>query len=226
MLVSDILKFNSPLDSIATFDKGIVTLIYGPPAVGKTNVAMSALSSAEHPAFIDTEGGFSATRAEQLGLDLESILYKRVSDFKTQHKILTKLKQKSDLLVVDSLIMLYRLELRSNPDKINSMLARQMSALSKYALDNDAAVLVTGQVYKEFDTKNIQISGGDILKYWPKTIIELSHDGEKKLATLHKHRNMKRETVEYSIESAGLTSKKSFMSTNLTHHLRISSLFS
>jgi len=198
------LSFSSPLDSIATLERGIVTLVYGPPAVGKTNVCLCALRSAGNSIYIDTEGGFSPLRAQQLKLDLDKILYKRVSDFHEQQKLLAKLDLGCDLLVVDSLVMLYRLELRDNPDKVNALLAKQLSALSSYADKMNAAVLVTGQVYRDFGTKEVQIAGGDVLKYWPKTIIELSHDGRKKRAALQKHRSLPPAEVSFVISADGL----------------------
>jgi len=202
--MSSTLLFSSPLDSIATLERGVVTFVYGPPAVGKTNVCLCACRAAESAAYIDTEGGFSTTRAEQIGLELDSILYKRVSSFAEQHKLLKNLDLDCDLLVVDSMVMLYRLELRSSPDKINLMLAKQLSALSDFAAKHDAAVLVTGQVYRDFDTRELCIAGGDILKYWPKTVIELAHDGKKKLARLHKHLHMPPAHCQFTIAATGL----------------------
>lgn len=204
MTMSDTLCFSSPLDKIATLEKGIVTFIYGPPAVGKTNVCMCALRFTDSAAYVDTEGGFSTLRAQQLGLDLDKILYKRVSDFRRQHRLLTKLKLDCELLVVDSMVMLYRLQLRSKPEKINSMLAQQMAALSAFALEKNAAVLVTGQVYRDFHSGQLNVCGGDVLKYWPKTIIELSHSGRKKTATLNKHRSMPEAGCEFLIRENGL----------------------
>ncbi len=205
--MSSTISFSSPLDRIATLERGIVTLVYGPPAVGKTNACLCALRSAKQPAFIDTEGGFSTRRARQVGLDLDRVLYRRVSSFKEQNELLASIEIGSDLLVVDSLVMLYRLRLRNDPDGTNALLARQMASLSSYASENDAAVLVTGQVYREFETGETKICGGDILKYWPKTIIELSHDGDRKIARLQKHRSLPPAECRFVITGEGLDEK-------------------
>src|SRR3989344_5240089 len=61
------------------YERGIITMIAGPPGSGKTNFAiLAACSLAKKDSkiiFIDTEGGFSVDRVKQIvGDDYEKIL--------------------------------------------------------------------------------------------------------------------------------------------------------
>ena len=52
------------------YEKGVITMIAGPPASGKTNMVLLAACSQAKKGnkviFIDTEGGFSPERVEQI----------------------------------------------------------------------------------------------------------------------------------------------------------------
>jgi DNA repair protein RadB len=107
------------------YEKGIVTMIAGPPGSGKTNMAILAACSQAKKGnkiiFIDTEGGFSSERVKQIVGEnykdiLKNILLIEPSDFEEQKKFFTTLNEKLKreqvtLIVVDGMAMLYRLEL-------------------------------------------------------------------------------------------------------------------
>jgi DNA repair protein RadB len=161
------------------YDKDIITTIYGPAGSGKTNFCMSAavsqLKRKKKVIFIDTEGGFSIERFNQIALEnqstlLENLLILKPTSFEEQWKafgeLLKELKNdkesKIGLIIVDGITMLYRLELaeakeekleenkRNNINEINSLLARQMRLLAEITRKKNIPVIITNQVYSKF----------------------------------------------------------------------------
>ncbi len=107
------------------YEKGIITMIAGPPGSGKTNFAVltscSQAKKGNKIIFMDTEGGFSPDRVKQIVGEsyvdvLKNILLITPSSFEEQKKFFVNLdeklkKEQISLLVVDGMAMLYRLEL-------------------------------------------------------------------------------------------------------------------
>ncbi len=190
------------------YEKDIITTIYGPAGSGKTNlclVAVKALDDEKKVLFIDTEGGFSVDRFRQICKDeeelekkMKKIIFITPVTFDEQKRIFSKLNEYVDdkvgLLVFDSIAMLYRLELgkEKHVQKINSLLARQLSCLTEIARKKNIPVLVTNQVYADFENKdNVKMVGGDLLKYQSKCLIELKNlKGPNRLAVIKKHRSL------------------------------------
>jgi DNA repair protein RadB len=127
------------------------------------------------------------------------------------------------MVVVDSIGMLYRLELglireserKSENDKsrerekekirrINLMLATQLRILSEIARKQNIAVLVTNQVYQSPEDNEIHMVGGDLLKYWSKCLIELEHLGNRRKLKLIKHRSLPQKEFFYRIVESGI----------------------
>ncbi|MBN2421552.1 DNA repair and recombination protein RadB [Candidatus Woesearchaeota archaeon] len=189
------------------FENDVVTTIYGPAGSGKTNIcivaAVNVAKQGGKVIFVDTEGGFSAERAKQIcGSETEKILdrifFLNPTDFQEQQDSFEKLKDMitSDikLIVVDTLSMLYRLELgkTEEPYAVNAALGRQIAYLTQIARKKNVPILITNQVYSDFENPNgVKIVGGDLLKYGSKCLIELQagHNGIRK-ATLIKHRSI------------------------------------
>ena len=128
------------------YEKGIISMIAGPPGSGKTNmVILAACSQAKKGnkiIFIDTEGGFSVDRVKQIVGDsseeiLENILLLQATSFGEQTKYFDKLstfvkKDQISLIVVDSMAMFYRLELGDasklkNNEKIKKVKKKYLS---------------------------------------------------------------------------------------------------
>ena len=220
------------------YESGIITMIAGPPASGKTNfVILAACSLAKKESkviFIDTEGGFSPERIKQIvGEDYKNILKNMLIlnpvSFEEQKKIFTNLlnkvkKENIGLIVVDGMAMLYRLELGDalkfkNDNKVrevNREVATQMRILAEISRNQNIPILITNQVYHDFlseeDWKKgikpeANIVGGDLFKYWSKTIIELKNDGQKRKAILLKHRSMPRKELNFEIKNEGVFRK-------------------
>lgn len=225
--------FNKFLDG--GYEKEIITTIYGPAGSGKTNfcvsVAVSQAKKSRKVLFIDTEGGFSIDRFKQIAGDdyksyLDNILILKPMSFIEQKQnfntILQKISQdKISLIIIDSLTMLYRLELgeafqEKNDSKIkltNKELAKQLRCLAEISRNKNIPVIVTNQVYYDFipkeeyfngKEKTANMVGGDLLKYWSKCLIELQNSRGKRKAILRKHRSLPEKEFTFAILNSGI----------------------
>lgn len=221
------------------YEKGVITMIAGPPASGKTNFSLLAGCSMakrdKKVIFIDTEGGFSVERVQQIAGDensekiLKNILILNPVNFDEQKKIFSNLlnqvkKENIGALVIDGMAMLYRLELgdavKSKDDKkvrdINREVAKQMRILAEISRKQNLPIIITNQVYNGFlseeDWKKgikpeVNIVGGDLFKYWSKTIIELKNSGGRRKAILLKHRSLPIKEMSFEIQDKGIFKK-------------------
>jgi DNA repair protein RadB len=182
-----------------------LTSFYGGPGTGKTNIcllaALECVKNNGRVVFIDTEGGFSIERLKQLNPDLERVLERielvEPKDFAGQGKIISSLQHKTpDLVIVDSIAALYRLEYADSKTEnrrileANRELSKQLSILSNIAREKCIPVLITTHTFRNWETKESEIIGGDSIKYWSKAIVyfeRTSRTSERK-ATMIKHR--------------------------------------
>jgi DNA repair protein RadB len=219
------------------YESDIITMIAGSPGSGKTNLAILASCSQAKKGnkviFVDTEGGFSVERVKQIvgkeNIDeiLSNILILNCTNFEEQKSAFVKLlgqvkkEQKIGLIVIDSMAMLYRLELgdavKSGEDErikeVNREVAKQMRALAELSRNEKIPVIITNQVYNEFLSeedlrKNVErktiIVGGDLFRYWSKCIIELKNDNGRKKAILLKHRSLPEKELGFVIKNEGI----------------------
>jgi len=220
------------------YEEDIITMIAGSPGSGKTNFCIltscSQAKKGNKVLFIDTEGGFSVDRVKQVvGEDyenyLQNIILLEPVNFKEEkqifEKILDKIKKENiSLIIVDSMAMLYRLELgdaiQSKKDEkiqeVNREVARQMRILAEIARKKKIPIIITNQVYNEFVSqedfkkgfeRNTNIVGGDLMKYWSKCIIELKNDRGKRKAILLKHRSLPEKEISFIIKDKGVFKK-------------------
>lgn len=212
-------KTNTILDKLINgLEKDVITTVYGPAASGKTNICISSAveiaKEGKKVIYIDTEGGFSVERLKQLVEDYENILdhilFFKPTSFEEQKNVFEKLNEivneKVGLVVVDSISMLYRLERKGEDMEINRELGRQLGVLNEICRKKNIPVIITNQVYANFDDKNkVNMVGGDILKYWSKCLIELSNFASgKRLAVVRKHRAMGEKELFFEIRQDGL----------------------
>ncbi len=113
------------------------------------------------------------------------------------------------LIVVDTISMLYRLELGTQEEvyEVNKSLGRQIGILSEIARKHYIPVLITNQVYADFDNPgNVNMVGGDLLKYGSKCLIELKRARSGiRCALLKKHRSLPEgKEVTFRIVNSGL----------------------
>jgi len=187
-----------PLDLLlgGGLHRKLITQFYGPAGSGKTNVALQAAYTAaragKRVVFLDPEGSFHEQRVRQIcGADtnsvLKNIILSSIMDFNEQDRVITQLPP-CDLVIADSLTSLYRLQREQDPQETNRRLAGQVLALMNKARRDDIPVLITNQVYSDFDTGILEPVGGDVLKYNSKIIVELQkHDTGERRAMLKKH---------------------------------------
>jgi DNA repair protein RadB len=196
---------------------------------------MAAANQASHGKkviYIDTEGGFSMTRLKQITNQdvLKNIFLIKSTNFPEQceafNKLLSIVNKNVGLIVVDSMVMLYRLEIGQAKQEgdsnramiINRALAKQMRILNEIARKKNIPVIITDQVYGEFlseedfkagKQKQVAMVGGDILKYWSKCILELQNLGQqKRKAILKKHRSLPQKEFSFIITDKGITKEK------------------
>ncbi len=216
---TDKLPTNTPLDKMLDggIERNTITNIYGPAGSGKTNIALLTVLGCVgngKAIYFDTEGSFSAERFAQIGgtqKDLKNIIFMEAHTWDEQNKKIAALegileKEKNiKLIVVDSLVSLYRLELdNENYQKINKELAIQYARLSKITRENNIPILVTSQVYS--DAGNIEVSSRNISKYWSKALIELRKTEKEncRTAILRKHRSLPEgKKIDFEITSSG-----------------------
>lgn len=218
---------SAPLDLLLEggFEQDIITTIYGPSGSGKSNIVMvavaQALRSGKLVVFIDTEASFSVGRVQQLLPDFKQyasqIKFLKPTTFEEQKgafEVLYKLvfddaQQQVGLIVVDSIAMLYRLEAGMTSDvyATNRELGIQLGRLTEITRKKRIPVLLTNQVYADFENKNnVHMVGGDLLKYSSKCLIELrKFKGGVRTASIVKHRFLPEgKTVAFRIVNEGL----------------------
>ena len=207
------------------YETDIITTIYGPAGSGKTNLCLLAGATMARKrkkvVYIDTEGSFSLERLKQIAPDYKDVLDQMVllkpSTFEEQQKVFEKLKDKITdkvgLIIVDTIAMLYRLELGKSEDvyDINRELGRQIAYLSTITRKKNIPVLLANQVYADMENRvKVNIVGGDILKYGSKCLIELQiTPGGNRRAILRKHRSIQEEKqIVFKIVEGGIIGTK------------------
>ncbi len=199
------------------YEKDIITVVYGGSGTGKTNLclfaAVSQAKKGNKVIFIDTEGGFSVERVEQIAGEnfekvLGNIILLKPTNFEEQKRdfnsLLKYLKDEISLIIVDGMTMLYRLEFadarklgEKETQEINAELVKQIRTLAEIARKREIPVIVTNQVYR-WDNESKMV-GGDILKYWSKCHIELINENFKRNAILRKHRSLGEKSLSFQI---------------------------
>ena len=208
------------------FERGTVTQLYGPPASGKTNLALSATidvaANEGTVLYIDTEG-LSVDRFEQLARakagedgDIDAlasrIIISDALDFDEQEEAVrdaADLAGRLDLIVLDSVTGFYRLE-RDDDDEGRALrsVAKQVTHLLSLARRHDFAVVVTNQVYSDpnTDSSRVRPLGGHTLSHWCGAVVRIERfRAGNRRATLEKHRSKAAgETARFRIVDTGL----------------------
>lgn len=210
------------------YEKDVITTIYGPAGSGKTNLCIlccvNTARAGKKIVYIDTENSFSIERFKQIcnsiNLNyaklLNNIVFLKPASFEEQKKTFEKLKEhindKIGLVVFDSVAMLYRLELGKAEDvyEINRELGKHLACLKEIASKKQIPVLITNQVYADFEDKEkVNIVGGDLLKYGSKCLIELqiTPSGNRK-AIVKKARSLPEKEITFRIVEGGIIGTK------------------
>lgn len=201
-------------------DRGTITQFYGPPASGKTNIAIHTAvcvaAAGGTAVYIDTEG-LSLDRFGQLveahgGDDLtDRIVMSEAHDFGEQRdavKNATDLAPDTELIVLDSATGFYRLERTDENGEALRAVARQFTSLLGLARKHDLAILATNQVYTDPNTDRTRPLGGHTLAHWTGVIVALERfRGGNRRATLEKHHSQPAgDSVRFRITQSGIES--------------------
>lgn len=208
------------------FEKDVITTIYGPAGSGKTLLCIHAMiaciKDGKKVIYVDTEGGFSVERFKQIDDDfdllLKHIFFLHPTNFEEQKIVFEKLKNllttgQVGLIIVDSISMLYRLELGKTEKiyEVNKEMGTQISYLSEIARKKKIPVILTNQVYADFDSKEkdkVKMVGGDLLKYSSKCLIEMKKIDNIRKIVIIKHRSIKEgKESDFCIEKEGIKIK-------------------
>ena len=215
-----------PLDDLlgGGFERGTVSQVYGPPASGKTNVALSAAvdvaADGGTAVYVDTEG-ISLDRFEQLAAarvgedgvdDLASrVVVSEAHDFEEQREAVRDVEDfagRADFVVVDSVTGFYRLERTADANEGDALrqVADQVTHLLSLARKHGLAVLVTNQVFTDPDSDRTRPLGGNTLEHWTGVILRVDRfRGGNRRATLEKHRSKAvGDSITFRITDEGL----------------------
>ena len=215
-----------PVDDLlgGGFERGAVTQVYGPPAAGKTNLALSAAVSVAVAdglaVYVDTEG-LSPDRFEQLAAaradgDVDAVarnvVIESAVDFAEQAEAVrdaAEFAERADLIVLDSATGFYRIERNQEGEAGDTLrrVADQVTHLLGLARRHDLAVVLTNQVFTDPDSDRTRPLGGNTLEHWTGTILAVERfRGGNRRATLEKHRAKPAgETATFRITETGLS---------------------
>lgn len=231
--IADIFKIDSGTTAMNSlldggYETSTITTIYGPAGSGKTNLMLIFLSKliqeGEKLIYIDTEGSFSIPRIKQLLPNFadyaDQIIYLRPFTFDEQKKAILQARalvendpEKFSAIIIDSIAMLYRLENAKTLDVpfVNKELSTQLGILNEMTGKYKIPILLTNQVYADFDNRDaVKMVGGDLLKYTSKCLIEVKKaKNGLRVAQLIKHRSLPEgREVAFKIIEAGVESSE------------------
>ena len=215
-----------PVDELlgGGFERGAVTQLYGPPASGKTNLALSgAVETAVRggtAVYIDTEG-VSVDRFEQLltarvgNDDIEAaasrIVIEDALDFGEQAEAVrdaAEFAERADLIVLDSATGFYRLVRGEDGNEGDALrqVTGQITHLLSLARKHDLAVVITNQVFADPDSDRTRPLGGNTLEHWTGVVLRIDRfRGGNRRATIEKHRSKPAgESATFRITDRGL----------------------
>ena len=202
--------------------RGVVTQLYGPPASGKTNVAVTAAAEVAAAGgrvlYVDTEDlsveRFRDVAAARTDEPIEDVVGRLVvtsaDSFTEQGEAVQDAEgfaPEVELIVLDSATGFYRLE-RSDEDDGETLrtVARQVTHLLSLARRYDLGVVCTNQVFTDPDSDRARPLGGHTLEHWTGVVVRLDRfRGGNRRATLEKHRSLPAgETARFQITDDGI----------------------
>jgi len=190
-----------------------INTIFGPAGVGKTTLSYliikEELKNNKEVYYVDTEKGFSLRRIKQIFEDFENFSDKfskiEIKEFNELNEFLRKINLNNKILIVDSISMPYRLELKDNFEEINKEMAKTLHILLDKLNENNKVILIAHSYFKDDDHR---IVGGDIMKYYSKALLEMNFEGELRIIKLVKHKYKEPIKLKVEITKEGFKEKK------------------
>lgn len=169
-------------------ENGLITLVYGPAASGKTTIALEAIlnySKKGRVLLIDSENGFSIDRLKQIEPDcnefLDNIVVLNVKNFSEQVQTFDNLETMMkvgnfEIIIIDTMGMQYRYALQEKGYKyVNEKILIGLTKLRNLAFKHDIPILILNQIYTKPDGENVGV-GGNLVKNFGKYLIELKNN--------------------------------------------------
>lgn len=204
-------------------ERGVVTQVYGPPAAGKTNLALTAsveiTAAGDSALYLDTEDlsmerfrDIAAARTDDPVADVASrLIVSEANTFDEQEQAVrdaADVATRVELIILDSATGFYRLERTAESEEGDTLrrVGRQVTHLLSLARRHDIAVLITNQVFTDPDSDRVRPLGGHTLEHWTGVVLRLDRfRGGNRRATLEKHRSRAAgQTTTFQITDAGL----------------------
>ena len=190
MLDTGNLKLNEFLEIL----EPSIYLLYGGPGTGKTTFALqTALTMAKKGKvlFVDTESSFAVDRIKQMDTNyeklLENIMVIKVKNFEDQENKFKFVEElvtgKFNCLIIDSLTNHYRYDIRNNDYRETNLKLIGMLRRIKHVSEK-VPVVLTSQVYANMENKGSSSLGGNMLKNFCKTIIEMEKEPKRNMKML------------------------------------------
>ena len=201
------------------FQDSMITMIYGKNASGKSTLCLMAAAELSKNnkkiIYIDTEKEFSLERLKQIiGSDyikyLDNLLVFNPKNFKELDKQIKNLERVMEgrgvsLVILDNISNFYKLELRKKEGKeVNSILANQLTILKDLAKRHKIPVLITSQVYDDFEVKDKINMVGKFMQKFSRCLIEMNKDYKQRRLILKKHPDYAEKYVFFEINDKGL----------------------
>ncbi len=168
--------------------KSGINLVYGEGATGKTTLALMLayeFSKFSKVVFIDTENGFSFDRFKQISGEnyencLKNVLLIKAKNFEEQIRVIKNLEniEKVSLIILDSLGMHYRLELKNDQKYANNKISEIFKIL-KLINEKNIFIFLTNQVYNNFDNNKLELVGGKMVRNLCGWIMKLEKNPRK-----------------------------------------------
>lgn len=184
-------------------EQGIITKVFGEAGTGKSTMCLQAIREAHRhtlsSVIIDSEG-VSTLRLQQLCkhddgfcdvFDKLLVFHPRTF-FEQEHAIQEITKRADiDLIVIDTMNLLYRVSLSHDLDEARRCYVRQMTSLQMNARSKPCWVLLAEQVYTD-QKEGIQPFTHKKTEHMVKTLLHLEKRGQQGLrsARLLKHRTL------------------------------------
>ena len=210
---------NNALDKFfGGFREGMITMIYGKGASGKSTLCLMCASylakNGKRVIYIDTEKEFSVERIKQIiGEDyikyLDNILVfnpKSFDELDKEIKNLDKvLKSGISLIILDNISYFYKLELKNKDAKeINRATANQLTVFKELAKQYNIPIIITSQVYEDFKVKDKINMVGSFMQKFSKCLIEMNKEYKRKRLILKKPKENYERWIFFDIKDKGI----------------------